>query len=169
MARKGRPRKDKLRTKTGRLSRAYKSRLRDEGTEEFREKRARLINGSDPQLAATASGILHANGYLTADQHHAALSYAWAHAVVYGRPWRQACPLGDRVGGEMPDRLVVTAKGVLARMDSRLNPEQRFAVANLAVFGFLPAWFWVAKSGWRQMPEDEPERLALLAGLDAIA
>jgi hypothetical protein len=57
-----------------------------------------LINGSDPQLAASASGILLANSFIGRDQHAAALVYAWAHAIVYGRPWRQACPLGDKTG-----------------------------------------------------------------------
>jgi hypothetical protein len=55
MARK---RKSGPRAKSGRLSRAYKSPdLRDYGTPEFAAKRNAAINGADPQLAATASGI----------------------------------------------------------------------------------------------------------------
>jgi hypothetical protein len=169
MAKRGRPRKDKPRTKSGRLSRAYKSaQLRDEGTAEFRAKRRRLIDGADPQLAATASGILLANGALTQEQHNACLHYAWAHAVTFGRPWRQSCPLGERVGTETPDRVILIARAVLAKMDAVLTYEQRLAVANLAVFGLWPGWFTAAKLGLRPMPEDEPQRRALLAGLDAL-
>ena len=87
-------RKPGPRTKSGRLSRAYKSpELRDKGTPEAQNKRAYLINGSDPQLAATASGILLANGFLTPGQHVAALRYARWHALLYGKPWSVVCPL----------------------------------------------------------------------------
>jgi hypothetical protein len=63
------------RTKSGRPSRAYRGPARDTGTREFCAKRAYLINGSDPQLAASASGILLANGFLSRNQHAAALTY----------------------------------------------------------------------------------------------
>jgi hypothetical protein len=49
-------------------------------------KRAYLIDGADPQLAATASGILLANGLIDRDQHAAATVYAWADALTYSRP-----------------------------------------------------------------------------------
>lgn len=78
------------RTNSGRLSGAYKTAVRDKGTPEFLEKRAYLINGADPQLAATASGILLANGFSTEDQHHAALRYAGIHALIFGKPWSTA-------------------------------------------------------------------------------
>jgi hypothetical protein len=42
-------------------------------------------------------------------------------------------------------------------------------VANLSVFGFVPAWFWATKGIGRALPEDEADRGALLSGLDAIA
>jgi hypothetical protein len=87
MAKRGRPRKSGPRTKSGRASRAYKSpELRDKGTPECQSKRAYLINRADPQLAATASGILLANDHLNRDQHAAAMRYAWAHALTYGKP-----------------------------------------------------------------------------------
>jgi hypothetical protein len=56
----GRPRKEGARTKSGRLSEARKRNpeLRDHGTKLFVAKRERMINGADPQLSATASGIL---------------------------------------------------------------------------------------------------------------
>ena len=169
LATRGRKRKAGPRTKSGKLSRAHKTLVRDEGTAEFRAKRARLINGADPALSATASGVLFANGFLTAEQHHAALRYAWAHAVVFGRPWRQACPLADPIGSSpTPDQLIKIAHAKLAQMDARLDYDQRLQVANLAVFGLWPGWFTAAKLGLRPMPEDEPQRLALLSGLTAI-
>ena len=58
-----RKRKPGHRTKSGCLSCAYIGPARDTGTREMQAKRAYLINGSDPQLAASASGILLANGF----------------------------------------------------------------------------------------------------------
>jgi hypothetical protein len=165
-----RKRKPGQRTKSGRLSRAYQGPARDSGTREMQAKRAYLINGSDPQLAASASGILLANGFLTRHQHAAALTYAWAHALTYGRPWRQACPLGDRTGSAPSDDRLAKAKAKLAEMDAKLSPEQRHAVGNVAVFGFVPMWFFVERGcGGRELPEDRTDRVALLSGLDALA
>ena len=165
------PRKPKPgpRTKPGKLSRAYRGPARDVGTPEFCAKRHYLINGSDPQLAASASGILLANGFLSRGQHSAALTYAWAHALSYGRPWRQACPLGDRTGSAPSDERLVKAKEKLAEMDAELSPEQRQAVGNIAVFGFIPQWFYVDRLRLRSLPEDAREREALVTGLEALA
>jgi hypothetical protein len=141
MARK---RKPGPRTKSGRLKRRPHRdlTLRDLGTPEFREKRHAMINGADPQLAATASGILLANDFLTPDQHHAALKYARWHSLLYGSPWAAcACPLSRELahhGHEPQEAIVIRAKHAIDAMNARLNPEQRQAVANVAVFGFVP-------------------------------
>ena len=166
----GRKRKPGPRTKSGRLSRAYKDpEIRDLGTREFQDKRAYLVNGADPALAATASGILLANGLLTREQYDAAMRYAWAHALTFGKRWRQICPLGEPVWSEPPQRMQEIARDKLAWMDSRLRLEQRKAVADVAVFGFLPMWWIAGKLKLRSMPEDERDRQELLAGLDAIS
>ena len=134
MARK---RKPGPRTPSGRLSRAYKSpELRDKGTPEVQDKRAYLINGSDPQLAATASGILLANGFLTHEQHAAAMRYSWAHALTCGRPLAPSPPA--RGTGRRPDPaddLLERARQRLQAMDARLTSEQRQPVGNVAVSG----------------------------------
>jgi hypothetical protein len=165
------PAKSAFRPKSGRLSRAHKSPdLRDQGTAEFQSKRAYLINGSDPQLAATTSGILLANEMITQEQHTAALRYAWAHALTFGRPWNQACPLAGPGGGTIPsDRQLEVAKEQLDTWNARLNPAQRLAVSNVAVFGQLPMWFVAERHKLRVMPQDARDRAALLSGLDAIA
>jgi hypothetical protein len=166
----GRKLKPGPRTKCGRLSRAYKDpEIRDQGTREFCAKRAYLVNGADPALAATASGILLANGLLTREQHDAALRYSWAHALTYGKVWRQTCPLGEDAGRAAPDRLLELARDKLAWMDGRLDLAQRKAVADVAVFGFLPMWWMASKLKLRSMPEDERDRAALLSGLDVIS
>ena len=54
-------------------------------------------------------------------------------------------------------------------MDERLDRAQRKAVADVAVFGFLPMWWIATKLRLRAMPEDENDRQALLSGLDALA
>jgi hypothetical protein len=78
----GTARYDSIRTsREGRVRRRWPTfagcpELRDHGTKEFCAKPEYLINGADPQLAATASGILFASGFLTHDRHAAALRYA---------------------------------------------------------------------------------------------
>jgi hypothetical protein len=171
MARK---RKHGPRTKSGRLSRAYKSPdLQDKGTPENQARRAYTINGADPQLAATASGILLANGFLTQDQHHAALKYARWHSLLYGSPWATcACPLSHELahhGREPPEDLIVRAKRTIDALNAKLDPDQRQAVANVAVFGFLPTQYYVLRCGWRALPEDARNWGALLSGLNALA
>jgi hypothetical protein len=171
--RRGRSRKSGKRTASGRLSRAYKHiELRDLGTDEMRIKRGYLINGADPQLAASASGILLANGMIDRDQHAAVLTYARLHSLVYGKVWTFKCPLAHELGAqgnEPSESTIAWAQRPLDEMNSRLSLEQRQAVANAAVFGLLPMEFYVRRSGWRRMPEDEENWAALLSGLTALA
>ena len=82
-----RRRKFAARTKSGRLSRAYRSEARDHGTRETQAKRHALINGAPVELAASASGILYANGHVTDRQYSAGLTYARLHSMVFGRTW----------------------------------------------------------------------------------
>jgi hypothetical protein len=151
----------------GRLSRQ----LVDRGTQQLQARRAFLANGSDPALSATASGILYAQGILSQEQYDAAVRYAWAHALSFGTIWRQACPLVQRGEGASPapDELLAVAKDKLARMDSKLAPDQRQAVADLAAFNVLLGWWVAQKLRLRQLPEDAAAREALLSGLDALA
>ena len=167
MARK---RKKGPRTKSGRLSRAYKSpELRDHGTREFVEKRAALVNGGAPELAATASGILLANGFLTPAQHTAATRYSWAHNMAFGKPWVCTSPLGELCATEPTDEMREIGRYRLEQMDRRLTKAERLRVGNLAVYEFLPQWFYSERGIGRRLPEDEKERQELLAGLDAIS
>jgi len=96
----------------GRCSRRIAHQLVDRGTQKSQDRRAYLVNGSDPQLAATASGILFANGVLIEAQHNAVVRYSWAHALSFGTIWRQACPLARRGEGisPAPDELLTIAK-----------------------------------------------------------
>jgi hypothetical protein len=117
LSRGGRPLKEGPRTKGGRLSEARQRNpeLRDHGTKQYVAKREAMINGAAPELSATASGILLANGFLTAEQHTAALRYAWAHALTFGRVWGQISPLAEPVGPPAND-MSGTANEKLAMM-----------------------------------------------------
>jgi hypothetical protein len=70
---------------------------------------------------------------------------------------------------ERPDDLLERAKVRLAEMDAKLSPEQRRAVPNLAVFGFVPQFFYTERLRLRELPDDRTERAALLSGLEALA
>jgi hypothetical protein len=95
------------RTKSGRLSRAYKHpEPRDQGTKEGQAKRAAVANGADTTLADSASGILLAGGHLEQRQYLAALNYARLHAIIFGVPLPHAprasgnhTPTGRTLGG----------------------------------------------------------------------
>jgi hypothetical protein len=146
--------------------------VRDHGTREGQAKRPALIDGADPQLAATASGILLANGMITEEQHIAAMRYAHAHALVYGKVWRVTSPLTWDLpvhGSEPPEEAIVSAKKKIEAWNARLTIEQRTQVANLAVFGFHPMWFVATKLKLRVLPQDERDRAALLSGLTTLA
>jgi hypothetical protein len=145
LSRGGRPRKEGPRTPSGQRSRSIKTnpRVRDEGTKQFIAKREAMINGAAPELSATASGILLANGFLTREQHTAALRYAWAHDTTFGRVWGQISPLGETMGMPASD-MSPKAKKKLAYMDKKLSDEQRQAVANVSAFNLIPNWFYVA-------------------------
>ena len=106
----GRRRKAGPRTKTVRPARAYRASPAIPGQQEGIAKRTVLINGADPALAASASGILLANGFLTGDQHRAAMAYSWAHAHDV-RPALEPCLLDDGRGHEAPDELLGGGQG----------------------------------------------------------
>jgi hypothetical protein len=46
---------------------------------------------------------------------------------------------------------------------------QRTAVANLAVFGWVPIWVWTARHRLRRLPQDDRDREALISGLEVLA
>jgi hypothetical protein len=145
--------------------RAYKApELRGYGTPELQARRHALVNGADPQLAATASGILLANEFLSPEPHAAAMVYARLPALLSGKAWPHACPLvralGDQ-GSVPPEELLERAKERPEQTNARLSPVKRQAVANVAVRGFIPQLFpakrlnprrcrQTSTSAWRQ-------------------
>jgi hypothetical protein len=146
--------------------------LRDQGTPENRAKRAYTTNGCDPQLVATASGILLANNMISQEQHNAALIYARLHALVFGKAWPYACPLSWELGAhghEPGEDMIRRARDRIDALNARLTSDQRRAVANVAVYGFIPQFFYASRLKLRQLPSDERERQALLSGLAALA
>jgi hypothetical protein len=175
----GRKRKPGPRTKSGRLSRAGKRypELRDQGTFEGQRKRAALINGASVELAASASGILFANGHLEQKHFSAAINYARLHALVFGRQGpTPPCLLGKHLswqGGPVPDEGgIEAAERKLIRLNGLLTDAQKQQVGNVAVFSNLPTWFYMGKFkriAWRTFPEDEVERRDLIDGLSILA
>jgi hypothetical protein len=167
-----RPRRAGKRTKSGRPRRAYQRHpeLRDQGTPEGQRRRAALVNGAPVELAATVSGILFARGFISAEQKAAADRYAGLHRTAFGPAWRQMCPLAEAHGGPtIPDDRLIRLRQLLDELHARMTPEQRKAVADVAVYGQIPDWFFAARLKLWMLPEDEQERDALVSGLDALA
>jgi hypothetical protein len=109
---------------------------------------------------------------ISQDQHVACLRYAHAHALVYGKVWSVVSPLAWDLpahGREPPESAVRRAKDRINAWNARLDPDQRQAVANVAVFGFIPQWFYAERLKLRPLDQDGRERRALLSGLDALA
>jgi hypothetical protein len=175
MARK---RKPGPRTKSGRLSRAHKRNpeLRDQGTFEGQRKRTALIDGASVELAASAAGILFANGHLEQKHFSAAVSYARLHALVFSRQGPTPCLLSKHLpwqGGPVLDEGgIEAAERKLIRLNAKLSDAQKQVIGNVAVFSNLPTWFYMGKFkriSWRTLPEDEQERRDLLDGLSILA
>ena len=106
-----RRRKSGTRTKSGRLSRAYKGPARDPGTAELQVKKLAAVNGRrDPALSATPASILFAHAVIDRDQLAAAERYRRCYPLSFGLPWRGACILGDhRTGTALPDDVIARA------------------------------------------------------------
>jgi hypothetical protein len=141
-----RPRKFASRTRSGRLSRAYKGPARDAGTPELQRKKLAAVNGSaDPALSATPASILFAHGVLTRDQLAAAEKYRKAYALSFGLPWRGASTLDDGIrGAPLPDAVLERSREQLDDMVSRLTAEQKLQIDNLLISGWVPTWFFAA-------------------------
>jgi hypothetical protein len=58
-------------------------------------------------------------------------------------------------GQERSDSLHKAAERMLAKWNSVLSEDKRQAVANVAVYGFVPQWFYTAKLRLQIMQEDE--------------
>jgi hypothetical protein len=63
----------------------------------------------------------------------------------------------------------VWAERRIAELNQLLTLEQRQAVGNVCVYGFVPQWFYTTRLQLRPLPQDNAEREALLSGLDALA
>jgi hypothetical protein len=83
-----------------------------------------------------------------------------------------ACPLARELGwhGREPREVMV----VEARIgwpsgipDSTGTSACR--LRTLAVFGFVPQWFYTAKLRLRPLPQDDRDRRALISGLNVLA
>ena len=162
MAKKRRPGK---RTKSGRLSRAYRDPdVRDQGTHQVQAKRQAIVGESnDPNLSASAPGILHAHGYLDKHQYAEALEYRRLRCVLYGTPWPSYAE------SSIPsDSLIESMQESFDEKVRMLNEDQRHVVTNVAVFDAIPNWFFARRLNLKILPEDVAEEKALTSGLDAL-
>ena len=160
----GRRRKAGARTKSGKLSRAYKGPARDPGSHEAQAKRQALVgDANDPVLSATAPGILFANGHLDRDQYNEALEFRSLRCVLYGAPWPNVS-----YGLEIQ---AITLMKVKEKFDGRvavLTDLERHVVTDVCVFDRIPNWFFVDRLKLKRLPEDSAEQATLIDGLNAL-
>lgn len=153
------------RTKSGRLSRAHKSpELRDHGPPEAQAKRKALVGANgDETLAATASGMLLAHGYLEREEYDEAMEYRRLYSIQFGLPWPNASPAND-----LSEDYLVRIKERFRRMTEMLTPEQEAVIKAVCVFDHRPTWFFAERLGLKLLHEDHDEKERLLQGLRAL-
>jgi hypothetical protein len=170
MARK---RKSGPRTKSGQVSRAYKSNptLRDHGTPEAQAKRLALVGqNADPALSATMPGILYARrtelfreGEYELDHYTEALEYRRLRCSLYGPPWPT-----NVVGGAASDERLAKLRERFDRMCGRLSQIQKLVLSNVCVYDQEPMWLWRVNAGLRLRFIDKFEKDCLIKGLGAL-
>ena len=167
----GRRRKPGKRAKSGRLSRAHLNpQVRDFGTLEAQAKRKALVgvnekgDPNDPVLSATAVGTLYAHGYLTRSQYAEAIEYRRLRCAIYGAPWPTT-----GLGPAADEKALAEMEQQFEEKVRALTEYQKSVVANVAVFDWIPMWFFDQRNGWnRMLPEDYAEKEALVSGLDLM-
>jgi hypothetical protein len=162
----GRRRKTGVRSKSGRLSRAYQGVAKETVTPELLAKKLTLVNrAADPALSASAASILFAHNAITREQHDAAGAYHLCYALTFGTPWHR--PTGD--GRPVSDEILARAKIEPDAMVAALDHEQKQQIDNVVICNWLPGWFYARLGIGRGLPSDERERAALITGLEALA
>jgi hypothetical protein len=161
----GRKKKQGPRTPSGKPSRAWQTVAKDFGTLELQTKRRALVGeNADPDLSATAVGILFAHGHLDREQYEKALEYARLSCAVYGVPWPKTPSYR-----EITDKQALKVKRALNTMLAKLSADQRLAIDRTALASnWQPTWFHCLRLGLPLLPADNQERAALLSGLDAL-
>jgi hypothetical protein len=166
-----RRRKYGARTRSGRLSRAYATTCRDNGTEQVQARRLALCNGSPAELSGSVLGILLANGHISVEQYRAGERYAWLRAVSFGlaRPdvsFDHVDPYSPRLRS---DEQLARLRERFEAVVGRLGRDQKHALDVIVIETRLPGWFRRVKLGRGLSPADDAEREALLSGLKALA
>jgi hypothetical protein len=83
-----RRKRDRPRTKSGRISRAYATIARDLGTPELQAKRQAAVGeGADPTLSVTAPGRYFARGLIEPQHYLAALTLRALYTTQFGPGW----------------------------------------------------------------------------------
>lgn len=173
----GRKKKQGPRTASGKPSRAWQTIARDFGTLELQRKRRELVGeNADPDLSATAVGVLYAHGCLDECDHdgkpipdvgqeryNAALRYATLAAAIYGPRWP-----GNGSGREIAEVDWIELKLALERIERRLSYLQRQSLDRTVRANWQPTWFQMQRLGKPLTTEDELERQELISALDAI-
>lgn len=123
------------RTKSGRLSRAYKGPARDDGTPELQAKRRQLVGDADPALSVSVVGRLFAWGMIDQQQYLAAQRYRQLRCALYGPPW----PGQGTAGAPPDDEIVIRMQRAFDQMVGYLRPDEKRVVGAVCVHDEPPA------------------------------
>jgi hypothetical protein len=164
--------KDRPRTASGRLSRAYQTDARDNGTRQLQAKRQAAVGwtrdkdgkpiGNDPTLSATAAGILYARGVLDLNRYTAALKYRAIYCLLFGVPW----PSNVSSHTIPPERYLTRARRLFLRLAGTEDPETGHRRNGLLDRAELQLVSDVCV--YDQLPE-QARHEPLLRGLSAVA
>lgn len=158
-----RKRKKAPRTKSGRLSRAYQTIAKDEGTPEVQAKRQAAVGTGDPVLAASALGYLLAYEHIDREQYDEALRYRALWTAKFG-----TLGLCNSYGPTASDERLAKLEIKLAELERRMTVEEREELVWVACGDRIPVWFDAKRLGLKILPEDERDRELLMRALDAL-
>jgi hypothetical protein len=126
-----RPRRDRPRTKSGRLSRAYATSCRDLGTSELQAKRLAAVGpGNDPVLSATIAGRYWARGLIDQEQYVRALEVRQLYVSQFGPGWPSNAERGDPAS----EKYLLRCRRKLERIARALGREAFLLVRDFSVF-----------------------------------
>jgi hypothetical protein len=143
--------------------------MRDFGTREGEAKRRYLVNGSDSlTLASTPIDVALARGYVSREQHSAAIWLRIMRARLFGRPGARTIDLEGLFGGQtLSDKQLEHYERLYVKAMRRLTEDEQLEAVDIAM-DVYPRWLRCVIQGRPISREDEQAKEILLSALDKL-